>query len=188
MNTDNQNQNNSFENGGNINPNYQDPNINNQYNDYQNNNNNYNNPNMNPNPNEGQNINNNMYNGQSGENVIRTSVEQIKVDTLNKKTRFKYTVVNEKGKKEVGYLDAYNQNEVEGYLLNSGLKITKIEAQNSILSLQIGGSKLNSSELAFMLTQLSTYLKAGIPLIDSIRILEKQSKSDKKRIYSNLIY
>ena len=61
MNTDNQNQNNSFENGGNINPNYQDSNINNQYNDYQNNNNNYNNPNMNPNPNEGQNINNNMY-------------------------------------------------------------------------------------------------------------------------------
>ena len=96
---------------------------------------------------------------------------------------------NNKGKRFYGYLDAYNQAEVVSYLQNEGYKIIKIEPQNSILSLKIGGGKLNYSELAFMLTQLSTYLKAGIPLIEAIRILEKQSvKAEKKRIYSNIIY
>lgn len=141
--------------------------------------------------------NNNAYNNQNisnegtynNQNTVYEQAAPIKVDTLTKKTKYKYTVENEKGKKEVGYLDAYNQNEVQTYLINAGLKIIKIEPQNSVLSMQIGGGKLNNSELAFMLTQLSTYLKAGIPLIDAIRILEKQSvKAEKKRIYSNIIY
>lgn len=114
--------------------------------------------------------------------------KQLKADTVTKKTKYKYQVVNSKGKKIFGYLDAYNQSEVISYLQNEGYKILKVEAQNSILSMQIG-TKLNNSELAFMLTQLSTYLKAGIPLIESIKILEKQSvKAEKKRIYSNIIY
>ena len=55
--------------------------------------------------------------------------------------------------------------------------------------MEIGGTKLNYAELAFLLTQLSTYLKAGIPLIDSIKILERQTqKPSKKRIYSNIVY
>ena len=42
--------------------------------------------------------------------------------------------------------------------------------QDILLNMEIGGTRLNYSELAFLLTQLSTYLKAGIPLIDSIKI------------------
>lgn len=121
-------------------------------------------------------------------NVVKENNQSLKADTLSKKTKFKYQVVNSKGKKFYGYLDAYSQSEVVSYLQNEGYQILKIEAQNSILSMQIGG-KLSTSELAFMLTQLSTYLKAGIPLIESIKILEKQSvKPEKKRIYSNIIY
>ena len=128
-------------------------------------------------------------NGQAPQQgPVKKNNAPLKADTLNKKTKFKYQVINSKGKKMMGYLDAYNQSEVISYLQNEGYKILKVEAQNSVLSLQIGG-KLNNSELAFMLTQLSTYLKAGIPLIESIRILEKQSvKPEKKRIYSNIIY
>ena len=127
-------------------------------------------------------------NAQAPAGQINPKKEDLKADTLQKKTKFKYTVLDQKGKKIVGYLDAYNQSEVVTYLQNDGLKVLKIEPQNSVLSLQLGGS-LSMSELAFMLTQLSTYLKAGIPLIDSIRILERQSvKADKKRIYSNIIY
>ena len=60
-----------------------------------------------------------------------------------------------------------------------------------ILNAQIGGSsvRLKMSELAFILTQLSTYLKAGIPLIDSVRILQRQSvKDDQKKVFSNITY
>lgn len=131
---------------------------------------------------------NNQVNGD--EKVLVNTKDGLKADTLRgKKTKFKYRVENQKGKKFYGYLDAYSEAEVVSYLQNEGYRIIKIEAQNSVLNMRIGGGKLSYSELAFLLTQLSTYLKAGIPLIDSVRILEKQSvKPEKKRIYSNIIY
>jgi len=49
--------------------------------------------------------------------------------------------------------------------------------------------KIKSGDLTFALTQLSTYIRAGIPLIDSMRILAKQT-SDKrqKKIYERVVY
>ena len=140
------------------------------------------------------NSNNNNINNQSNinSNVNPNQKVQAKpAQTKNKqkKVKYKYRVENEKGKKFYGYIDAYSKTEVVSYLQNEGYKIIKIDAQNSILDMNIGGTKLSYAELAFLLTQLSTYLKAGIPLIDSIKILEKQSvKPNKKRIYSNIIY
>lgn len=142
-------------------------------------------------PGQFDNIENNSQNMEpKQETVLVQTNEGLKADTLkSKKTKYKYNVVNQKGKKFYGYLDAYTQSEVVSYLQNEGYQILKIEPQNSVLSMNIGGGKLNYSELSFLLTQLSTYLKAGIPLIESIRILEKQSvKPEKKRIYSNIIY
>lgn len=147
------------------------------------------NQNMNANQTNVKNIQENSSDAPT-EKVLVSTKEGMKADTLkSKKVKFKYRVENQKGKKFYGYLDAYSQAEVVSYLQNEGYRIIKIEPQNSVLDMKIGGSKLSYSELAFLLTQLSTYLKAGIPLIESIRILEKQStKPDKKRIYSNIIY
>lgn len=103
-----------------------------------------------------------------------------------KKTRFKYQVLNSQGAKVNGYIDAYNKDEVEVYLNNEGYQILKLDVSKDI---QIGTNKLKYGELAFILTQLSTYLKAGISLIDSVRILEKQSvKANQRRIFSNIGY
>ena len=117
--------------------------------------------------------------------------EGLKASTTmqGKRKRFKYKVQNNKGKQITGFLDAYNKTEVTSYLKNEGYKILKIEEVSQILNMEIGGTKLNYADLAFLLTQLSTYLKAGIPLIDSIKILERQTqKASKKRIYSNIVY
>ncbi len=126
---------------------------------------------------------------QSNENNTNNVNNVNKSNNKLKKTTFKYKATNQKGKTIVGYLDAYNKNEVISYLENEGFKVLKIDSQSSVLNMQIGSNKLKYSELEFMLAQLSTYLKAGIPLIDSIKILEKQTvKPEKKRIYSNIIY
>lgn len=107
----------------------------------------------------------------------------------DKRKRFKYKIQDSKGKITTGFLDAYAKPEVLSYLKNEGNKVISIEEVNQFLNMEIGGTKLNYSELAFLLTQLSTYLKAGISLIDSIRILERQTvKASKKRVYSNIIY
>ena len=106
-----------------------------------------------------------------------------------KKSRFKYKVVNQKNKTINGYLDAYNKNEVVSYLENEGLKVLSITKQGSVLNMQVGSTKFKYAELEFMLAQLSTYLKAGIPLADAMKILEKQTvKTEQKRVYSNIIY
>ena len=56
------------------------------------------------------------------------------------------------------------------------------------IDINIGG-KFNSADLSFSLTQLSTYLKAGIALIDSVRILEKQSeKPEQRKVYQKVVY
>ena len=43
--------------------------------------------------------------------------------------------------------------------------------------------------MAFALTQLSTYIKAGIPLVEAVQILSKQSTAAKeKRAYERLVF
>ncbi len=106
-----------------------------------------------------------------------------------KKDTYKYRVINKQGKKFYGYIDALDEESVKSYLKNEGLKIIEIEKQGKFKEIKVKKPKLKDSEISFMLTQLSTYLKAGIPLIDAVKILEKQSvKSKEKRIYSNIIF
>lgn len=148
-----------------------------------------------------QNINNNMQNNNQNINVnnnnnnnqVNNVPNQNRVPMQKnnvKKIKFKFVAVNDQNKKVKGYLDAYNRDEVIRYLQQENYKIISVDPQNSILSMEIGGGgKLNYSELSFILTQLSTYLKAGIPLIDSVKILEKQSvKASQKRVFANITY
>ena len=52
-----------------------------------------------------------------------------------------------------------------------------------------GNGKISSSSLAFALTQLSTYIRAGIPLVDGVRILSKQSsRANEKKAYERIVY
>jgi len=119
--------------------------------------------------------------------VIEHNAKQAPLEI--KKTRFKFQVVGNQGITTTGYIDASSMEEVKNYLTNEGYEVKKIEPMSSFWNMQIGGTKLKYSELAFILTQLSTYLKAGIPLIDAIRILEKQSsKQNQKRLFSNITF
>lgn len=43
------------------------------------------------------------------------------------------------------------------------------------------GIPLKVAEVAFALTQLSTYIKAGITLTDGVRILAKQTEKQEKK-------
>ena len=71
----------------------------------------------------------------------KTSSKNAKV----KKTRFKYKVKNQKGRTITGYIDANNEKEVVSYLENEGLKVLRIDRQNSVLNMQIGGTKFKYS-------------------------------------------
>lgn len=129
------------------------------------------------------NQNNTIEGAQKG---FQTSLAQASNKSYN---RFKYVAINAQGKKGTGYIDGENVEEVRAYLLNEGYQVLSVTPQSKFLSTNIGGSTLSYSKIAFILTQLSTYLKAGIPLIDSVKILEKQSvNASQKRIFANITY
>ncbi len=112
-----------------------------------------------------------------------------KKNVKNKNNRYSYTAINKQGLKVNGAIDGDNLDEIKVFLANEGLKVERIVKQNPIINMEIGPKGLDIATLAFILTQLSTYLKAGIPLIDAVRILEKQSvKKNQKTIFMNLVF
>ncbi len=126
-------------------------------------------------------------------NNIHVNIDSIKGVNANgiKMTTYSYEVLNQQGQKIKGQIDGVSTAEIKAFLENEGFQVIRIDAMKGIMNAQIGGSsvRLKMSQLAFILTQLSTYLKAGIPLIDSVRILQRQSvKPAQKRVFSNITY
>lgn len=102
---------------------------------------------------------------------------------------YRYTIIGATKKKETGLFDAESESDVKGFFESQGYKVLKVEKKKAY-DIEIGGnSPLRASNLSFSLTQLSTYIKAGIPLVDSVRILARQShKQNERRAYERLVY
>lgn len=105
---------------------------------------------------------------------------------------FDYVVTNDIGQEIKSSFDAKSASEVEAFLLNEGYHIVSItlKKQNFLtMDITLFSGKMKSGELSFALTQLSTYIKAGIPLIDSVRILAKQStKVRQRKVYEKIVF
>lgn len=107
------------------------------------------------------------------------------------KVMYKYVAKNnETGKVETGYFAAFSKLDVHSFLLAEGYEVYEITPQSNFKKpFSFGPSKFNPNDLDFFLTQLSTFLKAGITLVDSVKILSKQSnKKSHKNVYKMIIY
>ena len=111
------------------------------------------------------------------------------VKRKNKLNGYSYVVINTMNKKEKGYFDAESEDDVRAFLEGQDYQVLEIKPK-SAMDIDISGPpKLNPEELSFALTQLSTYIKSGIPLVDSMRILAKQGKkAAHKKIYGQVVY
>ena len=109
-----------------------------------------------------------------------------------KKLMYEYIVKDQDGEIIKDYFDAYSVAEVNAYLVSEGYKIYSIKTNKYIQTMygvSFGGNKIKMNDLIFFLTQLSTYIKAGMSLIDSIRILSRQYKDrNYRRIFKKLMY
>lgn len=107
------------------------------------------------------------------------------------KKRYKYICYDKNGKQVKGKFDAFRKIDVESFLMSQGYKILEIKESNisktgNLLSFQ---REMRYKDLIFFLTQLSTYIKSGIPLTDSISILENQTKNKKnKDLFKKILY
>lgn len=109
-----------------------------------------------------------------------------------KNIRYKYKVRDKNGNISDGKLDALSKVDVHSFLLNQGYDVLSIEEDemfNKLGLIQLTTRQMRDKDLNFFLTQLSTYIKAGIPLVDSLAILAKQAKDKKtKNLYNRLVF
>lgn len=96
-----------------------------------------------------------------------------------------YKVRDVNGKIITGTMNGLSKLDINAYLLNEGFDVYVIKTSAMIDFLykdsSIFGKKMKTKDLIFWLTQLSTYLKAGLTLNESIKILTNQMKGSKAR-------
>lgn len=114
-------------------------------------------------------------------------------ENKGKRVVWEYVAVNQKGKKIKGYFEAYSRIDVQSFLMGEGLAVYSIRTNKLIQTLHgnIGGSgtRVKNKDLIFLLTQLSTYIKSGIPLVDALNILIRQvQKKSYKKILREVTY
>ena len=125
--------------------------------------------------------------GKAGEaQGTKDTEEKIKNSKLK---GYSYVVINSVNKKEKGFFDAESEDEVRTFLESQDYQVLEVKPK-SAMDIDISGPpKLKPEDLSFTLTQLSTYIKSGIPLVDSVRILAKQAKKPAhKKIYGQVVY
>ncbi len=123
----------------------------------------------------------------SAENLVTEAENRKKVARPIRK--YHYVIINGVGKKEAGNFDAESEDDVRNFLLSQEYQVLEVK-ERSKYDIDLGGNgKIKAADLAFTLTQLSTYIKSGIPLADSVKILAKQSsKANLKKSFTELVY
>lgn len=110
-----------------------------------------------------------------------------------KKIVWEYIAINQKGKKVKGYFEAFSRLDVQSFLISEGLAVYSIRTSKLIQTLHgsMAGNrvKVKNKDLIFILSQLSTYLKSGIPLVEALNILIRQvQKKSYKAIFRDVTY
>lgn len=104
-------------------------------------------------------------------------------------TGFRYTILNAVGKKEQSTINAESIEDARNFLQQMGYEILDIKPRSKGDIDITFGSHISAGDLSFSLTQLSTYIRAGIPLVDSVKILSKQStKKELKKNLCQIVY
>lgn len=109
------------------------------------------------------------------------------------KVLYEYVAKNPEGKVVKDYFEAFSKVEVHSFLLSEGFEVYSIRTNKWIQMFHknsnVNNVKFKNKDLIFFLTQLSTYIKAGIPLVEALRILERQYKNKNyKKILKAIIY
>ena len=98
--------------------------------------------------------------------------------------RFTARDMNNGGKIITDTMAGFSKLDINSFLVNGGYEVYKIETNawiNMAYKESSVGGTISIKDLIFLMTQISTYLKAGITLNESIRILTAQLKNKKRQ-------
>ena len=102
---------------------------------------------------------------------------------------YKYQAMSRDGKKVSGVIEAFNELDAASKIKDSYsivLQLSEVREQgefSKLLSADIGGNKLNEKAFTLMCSQFAVILKAGIPIVRTVRLIaEKMTDKVLKRI------
>lgn len=112
----------------------------------------------------------------------------------DKSVVYVYKAKTKSGKLVTGRLYGFSKQDINAFLLNEGYEPFSIE-NNKMIDFLYGDTKfsvrkMKNKDLIFFLTQLSTYVKAGITLTEAMKIIMNQSAKNKSKlgIYQSIVY
>lgn len=125
--------------------------------------------------------------------ALMLSFEGEDVEKQEKKVMWEYVCRTPEGKTVKGYFSAYSKLEVHSFLMSEGMTVYSIRTnkwiQTMYSSVNGNGAKMKKKDLIFFLTQLSTYIKSGIPLVEAFSILMRQFKDKNyQRMFRAMMY
>ncbi len=115
-------------------------------------------------------------------------------ENLANKEYYHFSGTDIEGKRITGTMLANSKITLNNFLANEGINVSSIKKApfyNMLKSLGLDSEKpLSTKELIFWLTQVSTYLRAGLTLNDTIKIMTKQASEDsnKNKLYRAILY
>lgn len=123
------------------------------------------------------------------DSTYKDDIMRLEREKHKKKNSYRYKVRDARGKVISNTFDAPSIGDVRLFLQNEGYEVIEIK-ERSKYDIDINfNNKIKNGSLAFMLTQLSTYIKAGVPLINAVRILAKQTNNaSEKKILNKVVY
>lgn len=125
---------------------------------------------------------------ESGQMLIDFASEDQEDENRGKKVIWEYVAFTPEGKKRKGHFTAFSRVDVQSFLLGEGLTVYSIRTSPLIQVLygtaNTTRAKYKNKDLIFLLTQLSTYIKSGITLVESLNILIRQVQ---KRSYKEVL-
>ena len=132
--------------------------------------------------------------------ILREKQELLKEMEREKNLRkvnkdyYYYYGTDQSGKKIKGMMSATNKMTLHNFLANEGIDVYQVKkAGLANFMKKIGFDQereMSTKDLIFWLTQVCTYLKAGLTLNDTIHIMMQQASRDKKkkRLYEAISY
>ena len=121
-------------------------------------------------------------------------MEQEKNSRKVSKDYYYYYGTDKNGKKIKGMMNATNKMTLHNFLASEGIDVYQVKKAGMANFLKKIGleqeREMSHKDLIFWLTQVCTYLKAGLTLNDTIHIMMQQASKDKekKRLYEAISY
>ena len=90
--------------------------------------------------------------------------------------KFRYTATTEDGRQTRGTATATSIKTAMSGLVEQGLDVKQLRAKRNVLQFEITKKKLKQDELMHFSRQLSAFVRAGIPLIEALEVIEEETE------------